>query len=242
MYDPYFRGGELLGAAADIALWAGRGPGAADEPLPELLGQTPKRVTLSLASMNLALRGVRFVLQLKTAGRPWEETWPREPVDLVLTNPPFNMKDALRETTRTGHWPYGAPPVGNDNLAYPQYVLSVLAEGGRAVVVMPNKAGNSGNTAERAIRHALVERGVVECVVAMPDKLFSGTSVPVCLWLMRHPSDAGDHVLFLDARNLGDVRRGGRRVLAYDDVHAVIDSYLALRQGAEPDQPGGLLQ
>nr|WP_285557102.1 type I restriction-modification system subunit M/S [Streptomyces hygroscopicus] len=237
VYDLYFRGGELLGAAADTAMWARRRPGAADDPLPRLLGQTPKRVTLSLASMGLALRGVPFALQMKTRGRPWEENWPQEPVDLVLTNPPFNMKDTSQETTRTGHWPYGAPPVGNDNLAYPQYALSVLAEGGRAAVVMPNKAGNSGNAAERAIRRALVEQGVVECVVALPDKLFSGTPVPVCVWLLRHPADAGDHVLFLDARDLGAMRRGGRRVLAYDDVQAVLDSYLALSPWEGPARP-----
>ncbi|MBQ1092224.1 N-6 DNA methylase [Streptomyces sp. B93] len=237
VYDPYCRGGELLGAAADTAMWARGRPGATDAPLPRLLGQTPKRVTLSLACMGLALRRVPFAVQLKPSGRPWEEKWPQELVDLVLTNPPFNMKDTSQETTRTGHWPYGAPPVGNDNLAYPQYALSVLAEGGRAAVVMPNKAGNSGNAAERAIRQALVEQGVVECVVALPDKLFSGTPVPVCVWLLRHPADADDHVLFLDARGLGVIRRGGRRVLAHDDVQAVLDSYLALSPGVGPARP-----
>ncbi|WP_345631772.1 N-6 DNA methylase [Streptomyces thinghirensis] len=38
----------------------------------------------------------------------------------------------------------------------------------------------------------------MECVVALPDRLFSGTSVPVCAWLLRHPADAGDHVLGAD--------------------------------------------
>ncbi|MFC8898811.1 N-6 DNA methylase [Streptomyces cinereoruber] len=237
VYDPYFRGGELLGAAVDVAAWTRNRPGGGETPPPRLMGQTPKRETLPLASMNLALRGVRCALRLRTAGRPWEEAWTGKPVDLVLTNPPFNMKDTLRDTTRGGHWPYGPPPVGNDNLAYPQYALSVLAEGGRAAVVMPNKAGNSDNAAETAIRTALVERGVVECVVALPDKLFSGTSVPVCVWLLRHPSDAGDDILFLDARDLGGMGRGGRRVLALDDIGAVLDSYLTLRRGgaARPD-------
>ncbi|MEU6530781.1 N-6 DNA methylase [Streptomyces sp. NPDC046928] len=234
VYDPYFRGGELLGAAADMAMWIRRGTGLTGVPLPRLLGQTPKRATLPLASMNLALRGARFTLRLKTGEQPWERPWLKNPVDLVLTNPPFNMKDALLETTRTGHWPYGAPPVGNDNLAYPQYALSLLAEGGRAALVMPNKAGNSGNAAERAIRRALVDQGVVECVVALPDRLFSGTSVPVCVWLLRHPVDAGDHVLFLDARDLGTLQRDGRRVLAHDDISSVIDSYLAFGPGHGP--------
>ncbi|SDD76712.1 type I restriction enzyme M protein [Streptomyces prasinopilosus] len=233
-YDPYFRGGELLGAVADMTMWVRLGMGLTDVSMPRLLGQTPKRATLPLASMNLALRRARFTLRLKTGEQPWERPWLKKPVDLVLTNPPFNMKDASLETTRAGDWPYGAPPVGNDNLAYPQYALSVLAEGGRAALVMPNKAGNSGNVAERAIRRALVDQGVVECVVALPDRLFSGTSVPVCVWLLRHPADAGDHVLFLDARDLGALQRDGRRVLAHNDISSVIDSYSAFRPGYGP--------
>jgi type I restriction enzyme M protein len=238
-YDPYLRGGELLGAVVDMAMWGRRATGLTDVSLPRLLGQTPKRATLPLASMNLSLRGARSTLRLKTGEPPWERPWLKKPVDLVLTNPPFNMKDALLETTRSGYWPYGAPPVGNDNLAYPQYALSVLAEGGRAAVVMPSKAGNSGNTAERAIRRALVDQGVVECVVALPDRLFSGTSVPVCVWLLRHPADAGDHVLFLDARALGALQHDGRRVLAHDDIRSVIDSFLAFRPEGGPARTYG---
>ncbi|MFD9453336.1 N-6 DNA methylase [Streptomyces sp. NPDC059985] len=51
-----------------------------------------------------------------------------------------------------------------------------LRAGARAAVVMPTKAGNSGSAAEMAIRRAMVQAGVVECVIAMPAKLFSGTA------------------------------------------------------------------
>ncbi|GAB2455700.1 hypothetical protein GCM10027162_60300 [Streptomyces incanus] len=58
------------------------------------------------------------------------------------------------------------------------------------------------------------------------------------MWLLRHPADAGEHVLFLDARGLGTVQSGGRRVLAYDDVSSVIDSYtrLFVRETAPSDR------
>ncbi|MFH8975098.1 N-6 DNA methylase [Streptomyces sp. NPDC017890] len=92
------------------------GPGFTDAPLPRLLGQTPKRTTLPLANMNLALRGVRPALRLKTGGRPWEQPWLQGPVDLVLTNPPFNMQAPgrahRRPAGRTRDRPgvSGAPP------------------------------------------------------------------------------------------------------------------------------------
>ncbi|MFE6282611.1 N-6 DNA methylase [Streptomyces sp. NPDC057877] len=122
---------------------------------------------------------------------------------------------------RTGDWPYGSPPQGNDNFAWVQYALGALVPGGRAVVVMPVKAGNSVNTAEREIRRALVRGGAVECVITLPSHLFSATPVPVSLWVLRraeHPEREG--ILFVDAQDLGTkVRR--RRVLRDTDCEAI---------------------
>lgn len=134
------------------------------------------------------------------------------------------MSDSTGEPRNEGNWPYGPPPLGNDNLAYVQHVLSTLEEGGSAAVIMPNKAGNSANKAEKAIRRALVERGVMKAVVALPDRLFSHTSVPVSVWFLVHPSQACDDVLFLDARQVGIPNRG-KRTLREEDVQAVVDAY-----------------
>ncbi|MGP3691254.1 N-6 DNA methylase [Streptomyces sp. IBSNAI002] len=235
-YDPYVRGGECLVEA--FAFTEGLRRQHPDrEPL-KVFGQTTVSAAGLLASLNLALHGVRAGVRLERR-EPWAggpETAGR--ADLVLTNPPFNMNNSAGEARRTGEWPYGPPPLDNDNFAYVQHVLTALREGGRAAMVMPTKAGNSDSAAETAIRKAMVKAGVVECVIALPARLFSGTAVPVSVWLLRHPGEPCEQVLFLDARRLG-TRKGPRSVLEEAAVRALLDTYrshAASRQSREPDR------
>lgn len=207
--DPYTRGGEMLAAAHHHI-------GGARETL---YGETLDGRLQAVASLYLLHLGVRPKLTSTRSDR-----WPpnrEHGVDVVLTNPPFNMSDAPGPGRRTGNWSYGSPPQGNDNFAWVQYVLGALVPDGRAVVVMPVKAGNSVNAAEREIRRALVRRCAVECVITVPSHLFSATPVPVSLWVLRraeNPSREG--ILFVDAQELGTkVRR--RRVLRDTDRDAI---------------------
>ncbi|MGW5212977.1 HsdM family class I SAM-dependent methyltransferase [Streptomyces sp. NPDC004051] len=207
--DPYTRGGEML-AAAYRHIGDARGT---------VYGETLDGRLQAVASLYLLHLGVRPKLTSTRSDR-----WPpnhEHGAAVVLTNPPFNMSDAPGPGRRTGNWPYGPPPQGNDNFAWVQYVLGALVPGGRAVMVMPVKAGNSVNTAEREIRRALVRRGAVERVITLPSHLFSATPVPVSLWLLRrteHP--VREDILFVDAQELGlKVRR--RRVLRDTDRDAI---------------------
>jgi type I restriction enzyme M protein len=236
IYDPYARGGELL--AESVAACVARG---ADPSRLDVRGDSHRRDTARLALMNLALQGARPRVRL-TNGAPWNAvTGPRDAAraDLILTNPPFNMNDSAGEPRLQGTWPYGAPPSGNDNFAYVQHVLAALSKTGCAAMVMPNKAGNSANPAEVRIRRNMVESGVVKCVIALPDRLFSSTPVPVSVWILVHPSRGCDEVVFLDARRLGSKHKG-KRVLREDDVRAVIAAYRsALTSRASDDSGAG---
>ncbi|MEU4265547.1 N-6 DNA methylase [Streptomyces argenteolus] len=221
IYDPYARGGELLAAATTWCAQQGTAPRRM-----RVRGLTHGRDTAPLATMNLALLGARPSVRVSSGAPPWAASgaFPAEQFDLVLSNPPFNMSDSTGEPRAEGSWPYGSPPQGNDNLAYVQHVLSTLREGGAAAVIMPNKAGNSANRSEKRIRQAMVERGVVKAVIALPDRLFSHTSVPVSVWFLVHPSQACDEIAFLDGRQVGTPVRG-KRALQDEDVQALLDAY-----------------
>ncbi|MDJ0342703.1 N-6 DNA methylase [Streptomyces sp. H10-C2] len=236
VYDPFARGGEFLVEAA--AAFAGDQD---EEPVVTVRawGQTRRADTWRLANMNLALHGVQPDVELSRAV-PWESDARRSapvPFDIVLTNPPFNMKDSVAHERERGRWPYGPPPADNDNFAYVQHALSMVGEGGRVGIIMPNKAGNSGHRAEQEIRKKLVEDGVVDCIIALPEKLFTGTSVPVSVWLLRHPGSPCDQVLFLDASKLG-TKSGPRRVLGKGEIQSLLGAYAACRAGDR--QPAAL--
>ena len=235
VYDPYARdGGFLIEATAACALDEDGLP--RNETL-QTYGETRRADTWRLATMNLLLHGVSPALDLKRTP-PWHDGPGRAPLesfDIVLTNPPFNMSDPGRGERREGQWEYGAPPLDNDNLAWVQHCLAKLRERGRAGIIMPNKAGNSGHKAEQTIRRNLVERGVVDCVVALPAQLFTGTAVPVSVWILRHPDNPCNSTLFLDARHMG-AKNGARRVLSALDAESLLDAYRACRNagGAAP--------
>ena len=61
------------------------------------------------------------------------------------------------------------------------------------------------------IRKNLVEADLVDCMVALPEKLFYATPIPVCLWFLardRHVGrfrDRRGEILFIDARKMGDL-------------------------------------
>lgn len=238
VYDPYARdGGFLIEAVAACAV---DGNGLPREDPVRTYGEAWRADTWRLATMNLLLHGVSPALDLKRSA-PWNDSSERVPpgsFDIVLTNPPFNMSDPGREQRRDGQWEYGAPPLDNDNFAWVQHCLSKLRKGGRASIIMPNKAGNSGHKAERTIRRNLVESGVVDCVVALPAKLFTSTAVPVSVWLLRHPGDPCDSTLFLDARSMG-AKDGSRRVLSALDAESLLSAYRARRSLGETAPPVG---
>ena len=231
LFDPYLRGGELLAAVVEEA--AAR-PGGR---VPVAWGESGRQETLRFAAMSLTLQGVHPRLA-QASSVPWESGSRREwKADVIVTNPPFNMSDSSDEDRKRGRWLYAPPPNGNDNFAWLQYVLSSLAPGGRAAVIMPNKAGNSSNPAEREIRRAMVEAGVVECVVALPANLFSKAQVPVSVWLLTSPDQRRTEILFLDAGHRG-TRQGGRRVLNEEDLQAITGAVSAWRTGGSTERNG----
>ncbi|MGX9920683.1 N-6 DNA methylase [Streptomyces sp. NPDC002248] len=229
VYDPYARdGGFLVEASAFRALDE---DGLPRGKAPRTYGEARRADTWRLATMNLLLHGVSPSLALKTTV-PWRsaEQTPPNVYDMVLTNPPFNMSDPGREERHEGEWAYGAPPVDNDNFAWVQHCLARLDKGGRAAIIMPNKAGNSSHKADRVIRRNLAERGCVEGVIALPAKLFTNTDVPVSAWYLRHPDNPCDSTVFLDARNMGE-KEGPRWHLRPEDIEDIIGTYHSLRAG-----------
>ncbi|XVV05962.1 N-6 DNA methylase [Actinosynnema sp. CA-248983] len=228
VYDPYVRGGELLAAVVE----ASRGRGGDVQPV--LFGRGLSEASLRLAGVTLAVHGTSAQLTIGT-GVPWCDQRGRErSAHLILTNPPFN-DDATGAECDVG-WAYGPPPAGNANFAWLQHILASLDEGGRAVVLMPNNAAVSER--ERVIRKKMVGRGVIECVVALPPQLFTGTPIAAALWLLRTPTDEPREVLFLDAAQRG-VKKAGRRILTEQDVTDLVRAVRAWRSDSVVEKGAG---
>ncbi|MGO1737320.1 MAG: N-6 DNA methylase, partial [Leucobacter sp.] len=176
-----------------------------------------------------------------------EDLHPDLRADYVIANPPFNVSDwwdaKLGDDPR---WKYGTPPQGNANFAWVQHFIHHLAPNGTAGFVLANGSLSSKSSGEGEIRRKLVEAGLVDCIVAMPDKLFFNTGIPVSLWFVSKGRDGNGHrerrneVLFIDARKLGRMESRRLRVLDDADVEKIASTYHTWRNhgGDYDDVPG----
>lgn len=132
-------------------------------------------------------------------------------------------------------WKYGTPPAGNANFAWVQHFIYHLGPRGTAGFVLANGSLSSKTSGEGDIRRKLVEEDLVDCIVAMPDKLFFNTGIPVALWFVSKDRHGNGHrrrvgeVLFIDARNLGHMVTRKLRDLADADIAKIAATYHAWR-------------
>jgi len=210
-------------------------------------GQEYTDATWKLAKMNLALRGIEADLGERSADTFTQDLHPDLRADFILANPPFNVSNwwdaKLEDDPR---WVYGTPPKGNANFAWVQHFIHHLSPKGTAGFVLANGSLSSKSGGEGDIRRKLVEADLVDCIVAMPDKLFFNTGIPVSLWFVSKDRHGNGHrkrdgeVLFIDARKLGRMETRRLRVLDNDDIAKIADTYHAWRNhdGDYEDEPG----
>ena len=112
---------------------------------------------------------------------------------------------------------------------------------------------SSNQSGEGEIRKAMVEADAVDCMVALPGQLFYSTQIPACLWFLARDKSNGKRgkatlrdrrgeVLFIDARNMGQLVDRTRRELTDADIEKIAATYHAWRgekdAGDYEDIPG----
>lgn len=195
-----------------------------------IYGQESNQTTWRLAKMNLAIRGIdSSQVKWNSEGSFLNDAHKDVKADFIIANPPFNVSDWSGELLRNdARWQYGVPPAGNANFGWLQHFIYHLAPNGRAGVVLAKGSLTSKTSGEGDIRKALVEAGLIECIVNLPAKLFLNTQIPACLWFMkRSPSlkEKAEQILFIDARKLGHLIN--RRTLEFsaDDIKQIAETY-----------------
>jgi type I restriction enzyme M protein len=210
-------------------------------------GQEFTDTTWKLAKMNLALRGIEADLGDRSADSFTQDLHPDLRADFVLANPPFNISNWWdAKLQKDPRWKYGTPPEGNANFAWIQHFLYHLSPKGTAGFVLANGSLSTKNSGEGDIRRKLVEADLVDCIVAMPDKLFVNTANPVCLWILSKNRSGDGHrarngeILFIDAGKLGRLESRRLRVLSDDDVARIAGAYHEWRDNKSSfkDVPG----
>jgi type I restriction enzyme M protein len=102
-----------------------------------------------------------------------------------------------------------------------------LTPKGKAGVVLSKGALTTKQSGEYEIRKAMIEDGVVDCIVNLPTKLFLNTQIPACLWFLNRDKNRlrKGEILFIDARNQGHLINRRTREFTDEDIASVSDTY-----------------
>ncbi|BCL62311.1 site-specific DNA-methyltransferase type I modification [Desulfomarina profundi] len=212
-----------------------------------IYGQEYNYTTWQLAAMNMVIRGLDFNFGKEPANTFTNDQHPDLRADFIMANPPFNMKEwDTGVSDDDPRWQYGRPPTGNANFAWLQHMLYHLAPNGSMGLLLANGSMSSNTKNEGAIRKALVENDLVECMVALPGQLFTNTQIPACIWFLTRNKkerngfrDRSGEVLFIDARNLGYMKDRVLRDFKREDIEKISGTFHAWQTGEGYEDEAG---
>ncbi len=212
-----------------------------------IYGQEYNHTTWQLAAMNMVIRGLDFNFGKEPANTFTNDQHPDLRADYIMANPPFNMKEwDTGVSDDDPRWQFGRPPSGNANFAWLQHMFYHLAPNGSMGLLLANGSMSSNTNTEGAIRKALVENDLVECMVALPGQLFTNTQIPACIWFLTRNKkerngfrDRSGDVLFIDARNMGYMKDRVLRDFKKEDIDKIAGTFYAWRkQDGYEDEAG----
>ena len=119
-----------------------------------------------------------------------------ERFDYMITNPPFGVswksdEGAVKTEAQNanGRFSAGTPRSSDGALLFLQHMLSKMEDHGSRVGIVFNGSplftGDAGS-GESEIRRWIIEHDWLECIIALPDKLFFNTSISTYIWILTN--------------------------------------------------------
>jgi type I restriction enzyme M protein len=171
-----------------------------------LYGQELNPDTLTIAKMNVVLHALEAeIRQGDTIADPrFLDGAGLKRFGIAIANPMWNQDGykELMQNDRFGRFNYGIPPNSAADWGWIQHMLASLNDDGRMGIVLDQGALFRGG-AEGEIRKKVLEDDLIECVVALPEKIFYNTGAPGCLILLNEqkPAERKGKVVFIYAAN-----------------------------------------
>ena len=168
--------------------------------------------------------------------------------NFMLANPPFGVdwgkdtkvkKIVMQDNCPGGRFEAGLPATSDGSLLFLQHMIAKMDSnaGSRIGIVLngsPLFNGDAG-TGWSNIRKMLLDRNLLDAIIALPKNLFYGTDITTYLWILdnKRPAERYRKVLFVDAahgefttllqKNLGKKRFE----ISEEGTHDIISIYKA---------------
>ena len=224
IYDPACGTGGMLTVAKDYIL-----ENINDKAGVFLYGQELNSVTYAMAKSDMLIKGENpdFIRggekDQSRASTLSNDQFFGEIFDYGLSNPPYGVdwkkdKDVVEnEAARgfAGRFGAGLPRISDGQLLFLQHLISKMKpekDGGSRLAIVHNGSplftGDAGS-GESEIRRWVLEKDLLEAIVALPDQLFYNTGINTYLWFLtnRKSKERKGKVQLIDARNFFEKMR-----------------------------------
>ena len=176
-----------------------------------LYGQELNHKTYAIAKADLLLKGDLIKDdQIRQGNTLSDDKQPRS-FNYMLANPPFGTdwskieKQIKAEAANPlGRYAAGLPSTSDGSMLFLQHMVSKMDINGSRIGIVLNGSplfnGDAGS-GWSGIRKMLLDRNLLDCIVALPKNLFYGTDITTYLWILdnKRPAERRDKCLFIDA-------------------------------------------
>lgn len=181
-----------------------------------LYGQELNEKTYAICKSDLLMKGEDQNLdqQLFRGDTLGEDKLEGKTFNFMLANPPFGVDWGKDEKVKKrvqddncpgGRFEAGLPSTNDGSLLFLQHMIAKMdnQQGSRIGIVLngsPLFNGDAGSGWSN-IRKMLLDRNLLDCIVALPKNLFYGTDITTYLWILdnKRPVERKDKVLFINA-------------------------------------------
>lgn len=212
IYDPCCGTGGMLTVAKEMVQEiSGR-----DNIKIYLYGQELNEKTYAICKSDLLIKGdlQHEDKQIRQGDTLADDKFENQHFNFMLANPPFgvdwgkddNVKKKVEEDNAPGRrFEVGLPSKNDGSLLFLMHMISKMddRQGSRIGIVLngsPLFNGDAGGGWSN-IRQSLLNRNLLDAIVALPKNLFYGTDISSYLWILdnKRPADRYHKVLFINA-------------------------------------------
>lgn len=143
---------------------------------------------------------------------------PNHKYQTVIMNPPYSLKWDPNKSNLTGT----LPPKSKADYAFVLEGLEKLADDGTMAVILPHGVLFRGSS-EGEIRQQLIEQGLLDAVIGLPEKLFMNTNIPTAILIFSRIKQ-NNNLFVIDASR--EFEKGkNHNILTEYDVGRIIQTY-----------------
>lgn len=143
--------------------------------------------------------------------------------DKIFSNFPFALRDRNQQLYAEQlldemEIDYDKVKIISTDWVFALLAASKLKDDGKAVVIIPN--GTASSSIEKQIRELIINAGLIETVIELPQRLFIGTNVATTMLVL---SKNNDKINFVDAKNIFTAERRNN-VLTNENISTIVSA------------------